>query len=176
MPVKSPYTPFERVQQRAEVDGKHWMWPGGTTKGGHPTINVNSVPTTCARVVLAHVLGRPIKPGFAAVATCGRIGCISPSCLKERNRSQISRKHSPGRKFTEMGKESLRKSAKARGLCKLGPAEAREIRAAYQAGETQKQIAERYGIAKSTAWRVIAGETWPDAARNSSVFSWRPAA
>lgn len=176
MPVKSLLTPFERVQQRVEIDGKHWMWQGGTTRGGYPTLNVDNVPTTCARIVLAHVLGRPVKKGFAASASCGRIECVSPHCLKEKSRRQISLKHSKGRKFSEAGKEALRKSARERGLCKLSPDEARAIRAAYEAGELQKDIAERYGIAKSTVWRVIAGQTWPDVARNSSVFNWRPAA
>lgn len=176
MPVKSLLTPFERVQARVEIEGKHWLCHGATTKQGYPTINVDCKVTTCSRVVLAHVLGRPIKPNHSAVAMCGRINCVSPHCVKERNRSQISLKYSPGRKFTAAGKEALRRSARERGLCKLCPVTAKQLRAQHKEGATYRDLAERFGVSQSTAYRVAIGETWPDAALNSSVFAWRPAA
>jgi len=176
MPVKSKLTPFERVKERVEIDGKHWLCHGATTKQGYPTINVDCKVTTCARVVLAHTLGRPIKPQHAAVATCGRINCVSPACLKERSHSQMSAKHSPGRKFTPEGKEALRRAARERGLCKLCPVTAKQLRSQHREGATYRELAKVFNVSQSTAYRVAIGETWPDAAPNSSVFAWRPAA
>jgi hypothetical protein len=176
MPVKSLLTPFERVQARVEIEGKHWLCHGATTKQGYPTMNVDGRVTTCSRVVLAHVLGRPIKQHHSAAAACGRINCVSPACLKERSRSQQSAKSSPGRKFTPAGKESLRRAARERGLCKLCPVTAKQLRAQQKEGATYRELSERFGVSLSTAYRAAIGRTWPEAAPNSSVFAWRPAA
>ena len=49
------------------------------------------------------------------------------------------------------------------GSAKLTPDEVRSIRECISKGETQRQVAERYGVSQSTVWRVVRTH-WKDVA------------
>jgi hypothetical protein len=55
----------------------------GRIPGRYHHIEINRKPLRATRLVLERKLGRPIKPGYAALHTCGWLSCINPEHLYE---------------------------------------------------------------------------------------------
>ena len=65
-----------------------WLWLGGVSGAGRPSIRVGKRVLYVARVVLRLRLGRPIRSKMVAAHTCDQPRCVSPEHLREESYSQ----------------------------------------------------------------------------------------
>lgn len=116
------------------------------------------------RRVILYLQGRLALKGTRAVATarCGNPHCVNPDHISSTTRTIIGRR--AARKSS-----SVERTARARRAVlnsprtRLSAQDAADIRASSL---NNRELAEHYGVAKSTIARVRRGETWRDAALN----------
>lgn len=117
----------------SKARGKCWLWTRGTTGEGYGAIRMGDSPQTPQR--LAWALFRGDFNARAMIGnTCGNRLCFRPSHLR------LEPSNTPGRKLTYE--------------------QAMAIRAERAAGRKLKAIAEKYGVAENTAWRIARGGVW----------------
>jgi hypothetical protein len=105
---------------------------------------------------------------------CRNENCCNPDHCRWMTRKQIGEVLASEGSLKGNVRYMVSNKINARKRAKLTPELVREIRAS---DENNCQIARRLGVAHNTVRNVRVGLTWRDeAAVNSSVFAWRPAA
>lgn len=172
---------LEGLRRRCKTDDAHgcWVWMGSCCRSGAPAVNVVfDGKRSCMTGRRASLLlsGKKLKPTdrvFRA-ENCADHNCINPthsvigthsdSCKADYKRNGWKRRIAAEKAGF----------ARAEKMARLTLAQVGEIR---ESADSQRKLAERYGVCESTIRNVRRGKTWrPKAAANSSVFSWRPAA
>lgn len=144
------------------------VWAGPAHKGSGavwlPALN-QSRSVTAAYSLLR---GTKLPAGKKWFATCGNVLCIehrrigTASDAMRAVRPALSPEH-----------RARITAGKRRSGGKYSPQLAAEIRAS---SDPIAVAAVRFGVHESTISKVRLGQMWVDAAPNSSVFAWRPAA
>jgi hypothetical protein len=176
-PTLAEIMAFAESHSVRDEDSGCLIWVGafsfGTCKanwmvdGKKRTINMR-------RTILEAKTGRPLGK-LLATCKCGNERCIEPSHLTSMTRKQVQVRSSKLGLFRAPHVVAAKKAA-GRKRSNLSMTDAREIRSAVSAGETQRAVAERKGLNQSTVWKIVHNRILAESAANASVFNWRPAA
>lgn len=139
---------WARVDTSAGPD-ECWPWRGSCDPSGYGAYSIFRKKINTHRYALQLKLGRPVK-GLACHSCDNRI-CCNPLHLHEGTyKSNMEECKSRGR--TRTGGDNITRA-------KLTPDLVREIRA-LRFHLSQREVAKRYGLGKTTVARLQRGETW----------------
>lgn len=169
----------EDLRQRCRVDDITgcWHWSMCMTQGSprvHFGLNGKQLVMRGRRAALTIAAGKLLHASHKAWARdfCHAADCVNP----EHARSGTRQQHGAYMVRTGRSKttaKSLSAIRAGRSRRRLTPDQARLIR---QSNAPILALAEQFGVSAYAVWCVRAGKTWREAAANSSVFTWRPAA
>lgn len=124
-----------------------WPWLAGLSGNGYGRFKLDGRDVPAHRVAYACEVG-PIPDGAELLH-----GCDTPVCCNPRHLT-------PGTHRANMADMAAKgRAARTKGAARLSPAQVLEIR---RAPGGLKAIAERFGIAKSTASVIRSGKSWAD--------------
>jgi len=156
----------DRFWSRVEKTDGCWLWRWSLNKLGYGVIGVRG------RAVRAHRLSwelanGPIPDGKVICHHCDNPRCVRPDHLFVGSHADnVADKVAKGR--CPRGENA--------GPAKLTGAQAAEIRAARDAGESYASIAARFGVGLSATWKVAMNRTHVDPARSACARVRRPKA
>lgn len=156
-----------------------WNWAGAynSARGGNNPVTYlprHERVFSCMRaaLLLTRFEKEPEKlDGLRVWAKCWNRKCCNP----EHCRSGTTAQH--GAAISKAGHQKGRASRilantkSGRKKSKLSAQLVLEIRAS---GLNGTEVARKFGLKKSQAYRVLNGQVWPEVAPAASVFSWRP--
>jgi predicted DNA-binding protein (UPF0251 family) len=171
--------PFE---DQVAVTGPNdcWLWTGGLDPQGYGRIWTPGGNRRAHRVAWERANG-PIPAGLFVCHDCDNPPCCNPAHLfLDTNAGNTADRHRKGRDATgdrngsrtrpeRLARGDLNPArlypermprGEASGQAKLTAEMVRAIRAAGAAGERQRDIARRYGLAQSQVWRLIHRLSW----------------
>ena len=139
-----------------------WEWSGPvmTTRGGYgrlePMVNGKRLSFAAHRMSWEIHFG-PIPDGMLVCHRCDNPPCVNPAHLflgtpKDNTRDMVGK----GRQIPS------RLPGEKNGRARLLWDEVREIRECYRAGDTQRGLAARYGVEKTTIANIVNNRTWID--------------
>ena len=146
-----------RFWDKVDKSGACWEWTAAKNRKGYGVF----VLTDPLRQVKAHRwayadaagIGLASLDGLVVRHRCDNPGCVNPAHLEtgtvaDNNRDRAER----GRSAASAGE--LNSNAK------ITPEIVREMRTRRAAGETQRSIAESFGVKRQTVQKVLRAETW----------------
>lgn len=107
---------------------------------------------------MAQQMGKTIPANHVATNACGNPQCVAPDHLLIASRSKLGKLTDARTGFTRTPQRRKKISDSKRATGKLNPEAVRAIRAA----KSSVKVAQEYGIAKATAIRIRAYESWRD--------------
>lgn len=140
---------FKRVikdkLEHTKVVGTCWIWPGPYGMNQYGSMMIGGIRTQATHLIIELQTKRPIPEGKEVCHICDNPPCINPDHL-----------------FIGTHKENLFDAAsKGRRLYKLSDEKAKEIRALYaKGGESERSLAKKYGVARTTISLLLKGRTW----------------
>lgn len=124
-----------------------WPWMAGLSGNGYGRFKLDGKDVPAHRVAYACTEG-PIPAGAELLHSCDLPICCNPCHL------------TPGSHSANMADMATKgRAARTKGAARLTPAQVLEVR---RAPGSLRSIAERFGIAKSTASYVRSGRSWAD--------------
>lgn len=136
--------------------GPCWQWTGSRRKTGHGHFEYGSREPGCYRGTCAHRFSYEthhgdVPAGHGVLHRCDNGACVNPEHL-----------------FTGTQKTNLQDAAKKKRTTHgeknshavLTAEKVSQMRQQLSAGVPRKEIAVRFGIARSTANQILRGETW----------------
>ncbi len=127
-------------------------------QGGYATTTIKGVKGNQAvtRLLVAHALGRPMKPGTHACHTCDNPPCVEPTHLWEGTPAE----NSADRDAKGRGARGL-----ANARSRLDPVKVQDIRARYIPGTNQHdsnvaELAAEFGVKPQAIRDVVQCRTW----------------
>lgn len=137
-----------------------WLWTGGTTDLGYGAFEAAKlrygVPERLVHRILWHVVRGPIPTGLKILHRCDVRPCVN-----------VFRDLFLGTQLdniADMVAKGRRRGNPARGershLARLTAEDVSVIRAAHAAGEPQRHLAARFGVAVMTINRAVRGLSW----------------
>lgn len=165
--IRHPH--LKLLQDRSEEVGECWLWKQAITHG-YGRIEVAGLPGLYAHTVGWIAARGPVPEGKRLVNLCGHKHCCRPLHWAPMTHAEMNLHYA--KKGAWRGPDRSRKIALAMRAQRstVTPEIAREIRASPHKA---RELAEKFGINKSTVYKIRAGTTWRDAAPNSSVFAMR---
>jgi hypothetical protein len=151
-------TLLDYLTPRVKEDADCWIWQRGLTSNGTPTMHPTGHKQTSVRRWLAQQMGKAIPANYVATNTCGNPRCVAPDHLLIASRSKLGKLTDARTGFTRTPQRRKKISDSKRATAKLNPEAVRAIRAA----KSSVKVAQEYGIAKATAIRIRAYESWRD--------------
>jgi hypothetical protein len=122
-----------------------WLWTGGSDRHGYGIIWWDGKPFKAHR--LAYLLANADLPARLWVThTCDNRSCVNPSHLTAL----------PARSIRTRKRAVPPKSPTTR----LSNAQVEEIRSRKQAGESARQLSERFGVSERHVYHIAAGDRW----------------
>lgn len=129
-----------------------WLWLGRTGRGGYGIISWKGRNQRASRLSFELSNG-PIPAGALVCHACDNPACVNPAHLHlGTSQSNILEKYGRGRADDRKGDRHP--------MARLRPTDVLEIRRAAGCGHTHQQIAERFGISRQYAGKIIRGENW----------------
>lgn len=124
-------------------------WPGRVNKGGYGQTRFENWPTPAHRAVFQHLHGKLASDHFV-LHSCDNRLCINPFHLRVGSAADNAEdRDSRGRHRAQKGSD--------RPQAKLTAEKVREIR---QSARTIDNLAEAYGVNRTTVWNAKRGKTW----------------
>ncbi len=145
---------------RNESDGC-WIWTGAHTAGGYGALWLDGEARYVHRLVAALFLPWDEMSGKYVLHMCDRPSCCNPNHLRVGSHQE----------------NMADASAKGRLSKKLQAADVIEIRRLRAAGHTQQDLAERFGVSRTTVQQIERRETWrhlPDEMEETPKLSCSP--
>lgn len=149
--TKRPF--LERLEDNTvRPDGPNgcWIWTGHLGDNGHGQISYNGKTSTVHRHVWQYYNGE-LQEGELVRHKCDVRPCWNPDHLEPGTVQDNS---------DDMTSRGRANKGAARPAAKLTDEIVTAIRAAHAAGEAQKDLAVRYGVAQSTLSRIIKRTAW----------------
>jgi DNA-binding CsgD family transcriptional regulator len=148
-----------RFWPKVDKAGDCWVWTAADDNFGYGHF---SMPDTsgASSLQLAHrvswiIANGPIPDGMCVLHTCDNPPCVNPAHLFLGTQSDNAHdRDSKGRTV------AAHHFGEANGCAKLTKGDVIEIRHAYIEGETQRSIADRYGLTQSGIQSVVTGRVW----------------
>lgn len=163
------YTPLiERFWAKVEVrESGCWEWGGKRHRQGYGEIVGTNHQACLAHRISWELNVGPIPDGMVVCHHCDNPPCVRPEHLflgtqADNVRDMITK----GRNTPVRGESQPR--------AKLSAFDVREIRAAWNAGESQSSIAKRFGL--RSVWRIISGQTWAHVPLEAPTRRWEKSA
>lgn len=133
-------------------EGCRLDWPFAVNRHGYPTINLGSGGRTVAHAVCLAVHGpRPTPASVARHGECNDRMCIQPDHLSWGT-------------YRENETDKLRDDKHLRGSrnhqARLGESQVLEVVDLLRSGQTQQQVADRFGVGKTTISAIARGQNW----------------
>lgn len=131
-----------------------WLWRGSIKSNGYGSMSYDGKFYHPHKAMLELKLGRPLLPGYESRHGCDNRPCINPDHLEEGTRADNMRD------CVERGRNigfTAEHRGEAHNHAKLKDADVLAIRAG---GETNKKIAERYGISPTQVSRIRNRQSW----------------
>jgi hypothetical protein len=178
MPRKDGIHTLEDLRARCYVDEDTgcWHWRGGTSRksDGHkvPACWFDGASRQCVRVSIL-LSNRRISKGWRCWAKCWNWDCCSPDHATMAGNSGFMAALLKAGRLDGPKKAAVMLRIR-RETSKFTHEQVAEIRAS---GISAAELAERHGINRSHAYRILAGAAYKaPTLPQASVFSWRPAA
>ena len=129
------------------------LWPF-SGKNGYGSLEIDGATASAHRVICERINGPAPTPLHHAAHSCGN-GALG--CVNKRHLSWKTRAENEADKITH----GTSNRGQRHGMAKLKEDEVIDIRARAQRGETPREIAEIYGVCRSTISGIIRGNGWP---------------
>lgn len=165
MTLKAPFPWSESFWSKVDRSGECWLWKAAKTEKGYGVFGIGGKTFKAHRVAYEMEHGS-IPEGLCLLHVCDTPACVRPLHLrpgtKAENNADMRRK---GRNAPGGSKTPRESCAYQRGEqhheAKLDKARVLAIRADYDSGNySMSQIATKYGIGLTTAFKVIRRVTW----------------
>jgi hypothetical protein len=157
IPKRTQASPILRrnfVDEAAAYQGNNCLfWPYGRNSEGRPYLMIETVTYSACRLVCERVNGIPETPDLEAAHTCGKghLGCVNGRHLYWATRMENA--HDMEKHGTQQKGEEINNS-------KLTEHDIHKIRELIHSGETNVNIAERFGVDHRTISSIKMGRTW----------------
>lgn len=170
-----------RFWSKVDRSGECWLWIAGKMKNGYGQFFAQSRRGLLAHRVSYELAYGPIPDGLFVCHTCDVRACVNPAHLflgtakdnlhdmAAKGRSASGDRHwthtdpdkraRGDRNGARVHPERLLRGERAQGA-QLSADAVRDIRARYEAGELQREIAARYGVNRVTISYVVLRKTW----------------
>jgi hypothetical protein len=125
-------------------------WPKGKTINGYGKRKIRGKTVTAHRAEWLEKRG-PIPEGMNVLHRCDNRPCRQIEHLFLGTTQDNA---------DDMVSKGRSTHGTRNNTTKLTPTQVDEVRAAYKTGETQRDLATRYGVCKSTIGYLVRGETW----------------
>ena len=133
--------------------GRCWLWTGNHDAKGYGYVTDDAGDTRRVSRVIWELAGRSIAPDTMSLHRCDNPPCVRLTHLFQGTALDNAR--------DKMAKGRLRAAhGEARSDALLTEQIVREIRARCAAGETQRSVAERFGVSRSAVGSVMLGRSW----------------
>lgn len=143
----------KRVLSKVRVGGSLDCWPWlasvRVARGGYGQVRFGGTMRLAHRVVFELLSGR--APVGYLCHSCDNPLCCNPAHMFEGTQADNMRDAAEKNRVVH-GERS--------NLARLSESAVGKIREAYASGETQKDIARRYGIARSNVSHIVTGKSW----------------
>lgn len=160
-------TAEKRLSQKTQRTDGCWEWKGVKFWTGYGMMTIGSRKdgtrrnAGAHRIALAVAMGRDILPGMQVCHTCNNRACVNPDhlyeCTPAENTRDRMKSDSERRRCQEWGRSTWGSN---NYNAKLTDADVCAIRKAVSQGVMRKTMAERYGVAKRTIYRIVNKVTW----------------
>lgn len=145
----------ERFWGKAKRAGPEqcWEWTAALTTKGYGKIKIKGRVVEAHRVSLDLAAGS-IPEGLCVLHSCDNRRCVNPNHLRVGTKKDNA--------VDREGRErSHDRTGENNGRAKLTARLVGRIRAEYRGGQcTQKQLASRYGVGRSTIGRAVRRQNW----------------
>lgn len=112
--------------------------------------------------------GQDVPAGRVMTIICGDPRCLSRDHIRPRTVQQVCQRAAAAGRFSTPQRKAAITAGRRKSAPKLTIEAAREIRSS---DETNKTLAERYGVALSHIARIRRNEAWREHTAGASVFS-----
>lgn len=151
----------------AQVDksGDCWTWTGLLDKAGYGRFHIGGKSRLAPRYSYELHVGA-IPEGAFILHSCDNPACVNPAHLRPgTQQDNMDDAVARGRRaYGDRSGARLHPERLARGershLSKFTADQVREIRAAYEAGETQAALQRRFNCANNAIWSIVHRITW----------------
>jgi hypothetical protein len=139
---------WDKVDKRGPNDC--WPWTAYTDSGGYGTFWAGGTMQYAHRYAYHLATGEKLGE-LCVLHTCDNPACCNPAHLWLGTKADNSR---------DMTDKDRAAKGEDVGTSKLTERDVQEIRALYEAGETQENIAAAYGIGRRQVSRIVKKEQW----------------
>lgn len=133
------------------------LWQGAADKQGYGARKVNGKTVKVHRWLVEQVEGRKLSPRQVVLHLCDNPPCYRYDHLRvgtiQENNEDRHRKGRTKQKAQHMHGET-------NGRAKLTRKQATLAKIDYSAGVSPEEIAKRYGVHRTTIYRLVSGQTW----------------
>lgn len=155
------------LSEKIDFSGECWTWTGCKVAAGYGVIDLQHYEFP-ERSVLAHrlvysICVEPIPEGLCVCHHCDNPSCVRPEHLfAGTNQANVADKLSKRRQARGQAVRSNHAHLKGEvvATAKLTAEVVMEMRRAEAAGESQANIAKRYGISVTQASTILTGKSW----------------
>lgn len=152
----------EYLRSKSTDTGDCWLWTGWSRACGLPVASIEGKRGVIVRRWIWETKNQQPAGGWQVIASCGNIRCVNPDHVKRASASEKARifwSRTPTRTAVST---RLKKSAAARKNSTLTAANVAEIRLRYAEGESLRDLAERYSVARNTITKICRYQSWVD--------------
>ena len=129
-----------------------WQWLGAKMVSGYGHMRINGVNKFAHRVLYT-LLGQTLNANKCVLHKCDNRACVNPEHLFIGTRQDNANDaYTKGRNKGAIGDANFN--------TKLTSDQVRDIRAAIVNGATHKQMADRFGVSRTSISAIIRGKTW----------------
>lgn len=137
----------ERFWLQVDRSGDCWLWTGGLSTAGYGVTSLNN------RWMLAHRASYQLTYGDIPRGLFVCHECDTPACVRPEHLFLGT--------ALDNTQDMVAKGRAGRGGARLTQTQVKEIRRLYAVGGvTQRELAERHGVAPATISAVVRGSTW----------------
>lgn len=143
----------ERFWRHVEKTDGCWLWTASLATAGYGRLNLGKAGRILAHRFSWELHTGPVPEGLFVCHHCDNPRCVNPAHLflgtgADNSRDMVSK----GRRPSTQGEQNPH--------AKLTTEQVKEIRAARQAGQTYKALAEQYGVTMCNVRFLCLGITW----------------
>lgn len=154
-----PSVRFWRKVDKSGGDDACWTWTAGVDRRGYGKFRINDD----AKDTLAHRFSYELHFGPFDADLCVCHSCDNPPCVNPSHLFLGTRADNNADMVAKGRHANGHLSGERSPTAKLTDAQAREIRVIYETGLTQREIADKFGVSRSTISNVVLWKNWKGA-------------